>query len=334
MPRPKLLTAVRQACRLRHLSYRTEQAYVAWVRRFVLYHNTQHPSCLDERHVLAYLTHLAVDRDVAASTQNQAKGALLFLYRYVIHRPLGELGDAVKAKRPKRLPVVLTREEVHVVLTHLPDVHRIVAALLYGSGLRLREALQLRVKDLDFAQQTLHVRDGKGGKDRITVLPSSLHMPLQGQLERAKRLYQQDRSAQRPGVSLPNALARKYPSAPTSWSWYYLFPSKRLSVDPRSGLQKRHHINDSGPQKAMQRAVRRAGLAKRASCHTFRHSFATHLLENGYDIRTVQSLLGHKDVRTTMIYTHVLNQGTAVRSPLDSLTTHPSANNRWPVAKS
>jgi len=267
----------------------------------------------------AFLTHLAVDQNVAASTQNQALSALLFLYRDVLRKDLDFPVDSIRAKRPKRLPTVLTKEEVLRVIGGLSGTYLLMAKLLYGSGLRLMECVRLRVKDVDFAQRQIVVRDGKGMEDRVTMLPDSVVTPLQENLQRVKRLHEEDLAKGYGSVYLPFALERKYPNANREWIWQYVFPSNRLSKDPRTGSVRRHHIGESSLQKAVREAVRVAGINKRVSCHTFRHSFATHLLESGYDIRTVQELLGHKDVKTTMIYTHVLNRGgLAVRSPLDT----------------
>ena len=313
----KLLDQVRRACRTRHLSLRTEKAYVRWVRRYVRYHDLRHPRDLSEADVRTFLTHLAVDRHVAASTQNQALSALLFLYRHVLEQNLGDLGDVVRAKRPKRLPVVLTRDEVRAVLARLKGVNRLVAHLLYGSGLRLLEGLRLRVKDLEFGQQQIIVRDGKGQKDRVTVLPTTVVSTLKLHLQRVRLLHKEDLAEGYGDVYLPYALARKYPNAAYAWGWQYVFPAAQRSNDPRSGIVRRHHLGEQVIQRAVRKAVRQAGITKPASPHTFRHSFATHLLEDGYDIRTVQELLGHKDVRTTMVYTHVMGRGIAVRSPLD-----------------
>jgi integron integrase len=313
----KLLDQVRDTLRLKHYSIRTENSYVDWIRRYILFHNKRHPREMGAPEVQAFLTHLAVKENVAASTQNQALSALLFLYREVLHKDLGPI-DALRAQKPKRLPTVLTKDEVRKVIGNLSGTHRLMASLLYGSGLRLMECLRLRVKDVDFARRAIIVRDGKGEQDRVTMLPESLIAPLQEHLQRVKRLHEEDLAKGYGSVYLPDALDRKYPNASREWIWQYVFPSDHLSTDPRSGVVRRHHLDESGLQKAVRAAARAAGINKRVTCHTFRHSFATHLLENGYDIRTVQELLGHKDVKTTMIYTHVLQRGgLAVRSPLD-----------------
>jgi integron integrase len=314
----KLLDQVRDAIRLKHYSIRTEEAYVNWIKRYMLFHNKRHPNEMGSAEIEAFLTHLAVQEKVAASTQNQALSALLFLYREVLQQDLDLPIHAVRAKRPKRLPTVLTREEVRQVLNQLSGHHRLMAQLFYGSGLRLMECVRLRIKDVDFAQRQIIVRDGKGMQDRVTMLPDSLVTPLQEHLQRVKRLHDEDLARGYGSVYLPFALERKYPNAHREWIWQYVFPSDRLSKDPRSGVVRRHHVSESSLQKAVKNAARLAGVSKRVTCHTFRHSFATHLLESGYDIRTVQELLGHKDVKTTMIYTHVLIRGgMAVRSPLD-----------------
>ena len=314
----KLLDQVRDAIRRKHYSIRTEEAYVSWIKRFILFHNKRHPREMGAPEIEAFLTHLAVERRVAASTQNQALSAILFLYREVLGIDLDLPLRAVRAKRPKRLPTVLTHEEALRVIAGLSGVHQLMAKLLYGSGLRLMECVRLRVKDLDFDQHVITVRDGKGAKDRVTVLPDSLVQPLQEHLQRVRLIHQQDLRAGYGSVYLPYALDRKYPNASKEWIWQYVFPSDRLSTDPRSGITRRHHIDPSTLQKAVRKAAKLAGINKHVTCHTFRHSFATRLLEAGYDIRTVQELLGHKDVKTTMIYTHVLNKGgVAVRSPLD-----------------
>jgi integron integrase len=314
----KLLDQVRDVLRLKHYSYRTEQAYVDWIKRFVLFHQKRHPKDMGRAEVEAFLTHLAVEGNVAASTQNQAFSALLFLYREVLKVEFDAPLDSVRAKKPARLPVVLTRAEAQQVLEGMTGTYQLMAKLLYGSGLRLMECVRLRVKDIDFERREITVRDAKGGHERVTMLPESLVAPLQEHLKRVKLLHDRDLAAGLGQIYLPYALDRKYPSASREWGWQYVFPSDRLSTDPRSGLKRRHHVDESNLQRAVKDAVRLARLAKPASCHTFRHSFATHLLEAGYDIRTVQELLGHKDVKTTMIYTHVLNRGgLAVRSPLD-----------------
>lgn len=315
---PKLLDQLRDRIRIKHYSIRTETQYVQWVRRYILFHGKQHPRELGPPAVEAFLTHLAVDGKVAAATQNQALSALLFLYREVLGIDLPWMNDVTRAKRSRRLPVVLTREEVRVVLAEMEGVHGLLVRLLYGSGMRLMEAIRLRVKDVEFSRNEILVRDGKGAKDRVTMLPESIKTDLQTHLVKRRALYEQDKAVGRASVYLPDALARKYPNAPTEWGWQYVFPSGSYSIDPRSGEERRHHLGEKLLQRAMKRAVQAAGLAKPATPHTLRHSFATHLLERGQDIRTIQELLGHKDVATTMVYTHVLNKGgKGVASPLD-----------------
>ena len=317
-PPKRLLDQVRDAIRLKHYAYRTEQIYVQWIRRYILFHNKRHPNQMGVPEIEAFLTHLAVQEHVAASTQNQALSALLFLYREVLFLPLDARIDAVRAKPSRKLPTVLTKDEVRSVIVHMTGVHRLIVQTLYGSGLRLREAMQLRVKDLDFPQHQIVVRDAKGHDSRVTMLPVSLVEPLQEHLQGVQRLHRQDLEQGYGATVLPFALARKYPNANRQWHWQFVFPSSTRCQDPRSGTVVRYHLHESGLQKAVKQAVRCAGIQKRVGCHTFRHSFATHLLQNGYDIRTVQELLGHKDVKTTMIYTHVLNRGgRGVRSPLD-----------------
>jgi len=317
----KLLDQLREAIRQKNYSYRTEESYVNWVKRYILFHNKRHPQELGTAEIEAFLTHLAVDGHVAASTQNQALSALIFLYRHVLNQELEGRIDAIRAKKPQRLPTVMTKEECLRVIANMSGSHQLMAQLLYGCGLRLMECLRLRVKDVDFAQGQIIVRNGKGMKDRVTMLPNSLKVSLQEHLHRVKILYEQDLSKGRGDVYLPYALERKYPNANREWAWQYLFPARNLSKDRGTGLTRRHHVHESGLQKAVKKASREAEIHKPVSCHTFRHSFATHLLEAGYDIRTVQELMGHKNVSTTMIYTHVLNRGgLAVRSPLDDQT--------------
>jgi len=316
----RLVDAVRSAMRLRHLSPRTERAYLGWIRRFVVAHGRRSPRELGAAEVTAFLSALATERGVAASTQNQALAALLFLYRDVLGQDLPWLGDLVHARRPVRLPTVLSRDEVAAVLQALDGPPRLVATLLYGGGLRLLEALRLRIKDLDFAGRQLVVRSGKGDQDRVTLVPASAVPALRDQLDAARRQHDEDLAAGAGWVELPHALSRKYPNAGREWAWQWVFPATRTYRDPATRQVRRHHLHESVVQRAMKAALVRARITRRASCHTLRHSFATHLLEAGYDIRTVQSLLGHKDVSTTMIYTHVLNRGpSGVRSPLDAL---------------
>jgi len=315
---PKLLDRLRDAIRLRHYSIRTEQAYLQWVRRFIIFHKKRHPDEMGPSEVEGFLTHLAVEGRVAAATQNQALNAIVFLYKELLKRDLGQFEHLVWAKRNPRVPVVLTVDEVKAVLGRIDGVTGLMARVLYGSGLRLMECCQLRVKDVDFAYRQITVRDGKGRKDRVTVLPVSLVEPLKTHLKGVKPVHDQDLADGFGAVYLPNALERKYPNANRECGWQYVFPASKRSVDPRSGVMRRHHVDPSMLQRAVKTAVRAAELTKPATCHTFRHSFATHLLANGSDIRTVQELLGHQDVSTTMIYTHVLKQGgLGVKSPLD-----------------
>ena len=316
---PKLLDQVRGKIRLKHYSIRTEQAYTDWIKRFILHFGKRHPNELGAAEVEQFLTHLAVEGKVAASTQNQAKSALLFLYKEVLELELPWLDNVERAKTPKRLPVVLNRDEVHAILSRLSGTHWLIASLLYGSGMRILECLRLRVKDVDFKRREILIRDGKGFKDRVTMLPGALVATLTAHVAKVRELHQADLEQGYGAVYLPNALARKYPNAAREWGWQYVFPSSKLSVDPRGDETRRHHVQDQAVQRAVKQAARVAGLVKPATPHTFRHSFATHLLEGGYDIRTVQELLGHSDVSTTMIYTHVLNRGgRGVRSPLDT----------------
>lgn len=318
--KPRLLDQVREQIRVRHYSIRTEEAYVDWCRRFILWHGKRHPKEMGAAEVESFLTHLAVERNVSASTQNQAKAALLFLYKEVLGADLPWLGEMVQAKRGERLPVVLTPGEVRALLAELNGTMWLVVSLLYGTGMRLLEGLRLRVKDVEFTRREVIVREGKGNKDRVTVLPENLLQPLRDQLAHAKRLHDQDLEDGCGAVYLPDSLARKYPNAAKAWGWQYVFPSVRRSIDPRSGVERRHHLYEQTIQKAVSIAAKRARIAKPVSPHVLRHSFATHMLQAGYDIRTVQELLGHADVSTTMIYTHVLNRGgKGVRSPLDQL---------------
>jgi integron integrase len=306
--------------RLRRLSPRTMEAYLGWILRYIRHHGIKHPQTMGETDVLDFVNWLVVDRKVSHSTQMQALSALLFLYREVLRMPMGDLRGLIRARGPARLPVVLTVEEVGAVLAGLRGKIWLVAALLYGSGLRLREALSLRVKDLDFSRREIVVRRGKGGKDRVTMLPANLIEPFQRHLRRVRELHQLDLSEGGGAVALPDALERKVPGAARAWAWQWIFPARRRYIDTETGEHRRWYLHPSLVQRGVAEAVRRSGLGKRASCHTFRHSFATHLLEGGYDIRTVQELLGHTDVSTTMIYTHVLNRGgKGVRSPIDAV---------------
>jgi integron integrase len=315
---PKLLDQVRDKLRVKHYSIRTEQVYSDWIKRYILFHGKRHPNELGAQDIEAFLTHLAVAGRVAAATQNQAKSAILFLYREVLDIQLPWLDNVTQAKAPKRLPVVLTVSEVQSLLSRLKGTHALIASLLYGGGMRLMEAVRLRVKDVDFARHEILVREGKGFKDRVTMLPEAVVAPLKAHLVKVKALQEEDLAQGGGEVYLPFALDKKYPNAGREWGWQYVFPSKNLSVDPRSGKTRRHHVDEKGVQRAVKQAVRDAELVKPATPHTFRHSFATHLLQSGYDIRTVQELLGHSDVSTTMIYTHVLNKGgKGVVSPLD-----------------
>jgi integron integrase len=317
--KPKLIDLIRREIRTRHYSRRTEEAYVYWAKKFILFHGKKHPSELGENEVTAFLSHLAIKRKVSASTQNQALNALVFLYGCVLNRKLEWLESLVRAKKPRRLPVVLTREEVKRVMNHLEDPVWIAVMFMYGSGMRLLECLTLRIKDIDFGYQQITVREGKGRKDRVTILPKAILTRLKNHLEYVKELHERDLELGRGRVKLPMALARKIPYAEKHWGWQWIFPANRCYIDSETGKTYRHHLHESVVQKAVRRASQRAGMHKRVTCHTFRHSFATHMLEDGYDIRTVQELLGHKDVRTTMIYTHVLKRGgRGVRSPADT----------------
>ena len=315
---PKLLDRLRWILRAKHYSIRTEQAYVDWTRRFILFHNKRHPDEMGEKEISDFLSHLAVEKNVSASTQNQAFSALLFLYQQVLDRKLDFIDNVQRVTRPAKLPVVFTPAEARAVLRQLNGDHQLMAELLYGSGLRLMECLRLRIKDIDFGYNRITVRDGKGLRERVALLPQEVRRSLRVHLERVKEIHRKDLAQGAGKVYLPFALKRKYPNAERAWIWQYVFPALKLLVDPRSGEIRRHHIAEKNLQNSVKLAIRAAGIKKAASCHTFRHSFATHLLESGYDIRTVQELLGHKNVATTMIYTHVLNRpGIHIRSPLD-----------------
>jgi integron integrase len=317
---PKLLDRMRAAVRARHYSRRTEESYVGWVKRFILFHGKRHPSVMGADEVNKFLTSLAVDGKVAAATQNQALSALLFLYRHVLNEPLPWIDGIVRARRPQRVPVVLTPDEVRALIEQMDGVAKLVALLLYGGGLRLLEGLRLRVKDLNFARGELFIRDPKGKRDRITILPQAAIAPLRDHLEYVKSVHAKDLAAGFGSVALPTALARKFPAAPREWIWQWVFPATSRWRHEPTGFERRHHLHESVIQKAVHKAAQAASLGKRVTCHTLRHSFATHLLERGQDIRTVQELLGHRDVKTTMIYTHVLRLGAkGVRSPLDAL---------------
>ncbi|MCW8853160.1 MAG: integron integrase [Gammaproteobacteria bacterium] len=317
---PRLLDQVHNVIRLKHYSIRTEKSYISWIKQYIKFHSLRHPNLLDATHVESFLSHLAVDRHVSASTQNQALNALVFLYKQVLNIKLEEFESIVRAKRPEKVPVVFSKDEVRLVMSRLDGTLKLMAQLLYGSGLRLMECVRLRVKDIDFNYRQIIVRDGKGGKDRVTILPGHLEASLKSHLQEVKSLHEFYISKGMAGVYLPYALAKKYPNATTEFGWQYVFPAKKISLDPRSNKRRRHHIDEKRLQRAVKRAVLESHIYKQASCHTFRHSFATHLLESGYDIRTVQELLGHKDLRTTQIYTHVLNKpGVSVNSPLDVL---------------
>jgi len=314
----KLLDQVRQRIRLKGYSIRTEKAYVSWIKRFILFHDKRHPNDMGKPEIEVFLSNLVLKSNVAASTQNQAFNAIIFLYKQVIDKDLPNDINAFRAKRPATLPVVMSREETMRVINVMSGVHQVMAIVMYGSGLRVQECIRLRVKDVDFEMNQIVVRNGKGKIDRITVFLDKIKLPIKSILERVKQIHKNDLSEGYGRVYLPYALARKYKNADTEWGWQYVFPASKISKDPRSGISMRHHMHVSSIQKATKKAVKMAKILKPASCHTFRHCFATHLLEDGYDIRTIQELLGHKDVSTTMIYTHVLNRGgKAVRSPVD-----------------
>jgi integron integrase len=315
---PKLLDQVRNQMQLKHLSRRSQDAYVHWIKRYILYNEKRHPVELGEKEIEDFLTYLAVEEDVAASTQNLAFNAILFLYKEILHKELGNVADVVRARRPRRMPEAFTRKEAKQVIACLTGVYWLIGNLLYGSGLRLLECLRLRVKDVDFTQNRIVVRGGKGDKDRATILPASVKKRLQLHFKKVNAIHQEDLAEGFGQTVLPHALAAKYPNAGKQWNWQYVFPSSRRSVDPVSKVMSRHHMDETSVQRIVKAAIKDVGILKPASCHTFRHSFATHLLEEGYDIRTVQELLGHSDIRTTMLYTHVVNKkAPIVRSPLD-----------------
>ena len=317
-PAPRLLDEMRERIRLRHYSLRTERTYTRWVARFIRHQGMRHPREMHAGHVTDFLSSLANRGNVAAATQNQALAAILFLYREVLGMQLDWMDEVVRAKRPKRLPTVLHRDEVKAILDRMEGLHALVARLMYGTGMRVTECISLRIKDVDLARRQITVRQGKGGRDRVTMVPESLIADLAAQFDRSREVWRHDRARNVPGVELPFAYERKNPGAGRSWSWHWLFPQDHLSFDPRTGIRRRHHVYDQTFQRALKRAAAKAGIAKPVSSHTLRHSFATHLMEAGYDIRTVQELLGHKDVSTTMVYTHVLNRGgRGVVSPLD-----------------
>ncbi|PYI92885.1 MAG: integron integrase [Verrucomicrobia bacterium] len=329
--RPFLRPRFSRLLRVKHYSLRTEQIYIDWIRRFILFHGKRHPETMGEDDIAAFLSHLAIDQHVAAATQNQAFSALLFLFQQVLERKLNFIAGVERVRRPAKLPVVFTRDEERAVMAHLSGDYRLMTEVLYGSGLRLMEALRLRIKDVDFGYNQITVRDGKGMRERVTLLPKQLKQALKAQLERVKLLHERDLARGGGAVYLPHGLRRKYPNAARDWRWQYVFPAAKPSIDPRSGEIRRHHVGEKNLQNAVKQAVLAAGVAKAASCHTFRHSFATHLIESGYDIRTVQELLGHKDVSTTMIYTHVLNKpGLGVRSLLDENEPLPAASSNNP----
>ncbi len=318
MSKPKLLDQIREVIKLKHFSIRTEETYVHWIKRFIIFHNKRHPLEMGQEQIREFLSYLVNKQNVARSTQNLALQSILFLYREVLNKEITHIDNIERPKKEARVPIVFTREEVNSILSNMHSTPHLMASLLYGSGLRLMECIRLRVKDIDFESNYILVREGKGEKDRVTILPEKLKQPLQRHLMKVKILHEEDLESGFGEVYLPYALERKYPNASKEWGWQYVFPSIRLSIDPYSGKKRRHHISEKVLQKRVKEAIKKSGIAKNGSCHTFRHSFATHLLENGYDIRTIQQLLGHSDVTTTMIYTHVVNRGGhGVWSPLD-----------------
>ena len=316
---PKLLDQVSEKIRLRHYSYRTEKTYKQWIKQYILYHNKTHPDQLGGEDLNAYLTYLAMEKKVSASTQNLARNAILFLYKHVLNKDIGDSKNYVIAKRTRKIPTVFSQEEAKRVIAQLEGRNALVVKLLYGNGMRISECLQLRIKDVDYDQNLIVVRDGKGEQDRVTMLPESLRDLIKYQMNRVRYLHELDQKNNVPGAFIPYSIEKKYPNAGKELGWYFMFPGKSLSKDPVSGIVRRHHVHESNIQRSVKKAIRNAGIHKQAGCHTFRHSFATHLLENGYDIRSVQEFLGHKDVRTTMIYTHVMQKGPlAVKNPLDT----------------
>lgn len=318
--KPRVLDQVRETIRIKHYSIRTEQIYVQWIRRYILFHNKRHPKNMGEKEINAFLKHLAVNRNVTASTQSQALSAIMFLYKEVIGEEIGFVENIYRAKKPRRLPVVFSRQEIREIMRHLSGEKWLIANIIYGAGLRLMECLRLRVKDVDFSYNQITVRDGKGQQDRITTLPEYIKHPLIKHLEKVWRIHQKDLKEGYGSVYMPYALSRKYRNVGREWGWQYVFPSRNRSVDPRSGKVRRHHLNQQVLQRAIKAAIRKAAINKQGSSHCLRHSFATHLLEDGYDIRSIQELLGHKDVKTTMVYTHVLKRGgQGVKSPADRL---------------
>jgi len=318
MSEKKLLDQLRQLIRTKHLSIRTEKTYVQWAKRYILYHKKTHPAKMGTAHINQFLTFLAVKRNVAASTQNQALNAIVFMYKHLLNQNTTNIGEYVRAKRSQRLPVVLTKDEANELFKHLNGVYKLIAGLLYGSGLRIMECMRLRIKDVDFKYKCITVRDGKGQKDRVTMLPDKITHRLKLQIEKAKIIHHQDINDGISPVYLPFAIERKYKNAGKDWRWQYVFPAPNLAIDPRSGIKRRHHLSENRMQKEIHIALLKSEISKPASCHTLRHSFATQLLDSGYDIRTVQELLGHKNLNTTMIYTHILKKGgKGVKSPLD-----------------
>ena len=314
----RLLDQVKQVLRKRHYSYKTEGAYVSWIKRYILFNGKKHPAEMGEKEISRFISHLAINRNVAASTQNQALNAVVFLYKHILKIDLGDFGPMERAKKPKKIPIVLSKNEVELILSYLTGKHRLMVQILYGSGLRLKECLRLRVKDLDFERGQIIIIDGKGNKDRETMLPEKIQPILKDHLDKVKVIHEKDLKEGLGEVYLPYALERRYKSAAKDWRWQYVFPSSRISKDPRSGKNRRHHAYENTLQKAIKTAAKKAGINKLVGSHTFRHSFATHMLENGYDIRTVQELLGHEDVSTTQIYTHVMKKGgLGAKSPLD-----------------